>query len=432
MPPLQDNEAEKATLGAMMLEGEAAGLAIEILSPKDFYSAVHQQIFEAIEFICDSGEDPDQLLVRDYLEGTKLLEKASNTDYLHELTTSVPSAANIERYASIVREYSIRRAIITTSAENAKDARDNIDVKELLSKCEERIYEITGTKSSSNVVDLSSIMQEQLRIMCEYQDGSRQRTGLLTHLPGLDDLTNGFQKTDLILLAARPSVGKTALVLNFLYQTCHVDKKAALLFSLEMSEKQISDRFFGSVCRIPSNKLRKLDLKDADWKRIESFKPVDNLLIDTTARISISELRSKARRMKSRHDIAIVVVDYIQLMQGPDAKSREREVALISGSLKALAKELDIPVIGVCQLNRLSEERLSGEPHIADLRESGALEQDADLVLLLHRKKTQDGGYTGEGYLNLAKQRSGPTGKIPLVYLKEYMAFMESMDIEDG
>jgi replicative DNA helicase len=430
IPQAQDIEAERAVLGSMMIEGEAAGLALEILRPEDFYAAMHQEIFEAIEFICDSGEDPDQLLVRDHLEGTTHFKEIENGDYLHDLVMSVPSAANIARYAGIVKEHSIRRQLIDMSTANLRDAQDAGDVQDLLNRCEERMYEITGIKSSSDVVDLANVMQEQLRIMREYQDGSRQRVGLLTHLPGLDDLTNGFQKSDLILLAARPSVGKTALVMNFLYQTCHVDKKSALLFSLEMSKKQIADRFFGSICRIPSNKFLKLDLQETDWKRIESFKPVDNLLIDPTARISIPELRSKARRMKSRHDIAVIVVDYIQLMQGPSAKSREREVALISGSLKALAKELDIPVIGVCQLNRASEERLSGEPRIADLRESGTLEQDADVVMLLHRKRTQDGGYTGEGFVNLAKQRSGPTGKVPLVYLKEYMTFMESMNME--
>ncbi len=431
MPPSNDIEAEKATLGSMMLEGQIAGLALEILKPSDFYVAIHQEIFGAIEAICDSGQDPDQLLVRDYLEGTTLLEGADNRDYLNELINCVPSAISIERYAGIVKEYSTRRAIIVASTDNIEDVKTGVDVQDLLNRCEQRIYEITGVKSSSDIVNLSGIMQEQLQIMREYQDGSRQRVGLLTHLPGLDDLTSGFQKSDLILLAARPSVGKTALVLNFLYQTCHVDKKTALLFSLEMSEKQIGDRFFCSVCRVPSQRLRKLDLKDADWKRIGDVKFNDNLLIDTTARISISELRSKARRMKSRHDISLIVVDYIQLMQGPNAKSREREVALTSGSLKALAKELDVPVIGVCQLNRESEGRLNGEPQISDLRESGALEQDADLILLLHRKRTQKKEYTGEGFLRLAKQRSGPTGEVPLVYLKEYMTFMESLDVEE-
>ncbi len=432
--PPQDIEAERATLGAMLLEGEAAGLAIEKLMPVDFYRAAHSKIFGSICEICDEGQDPDELVVREALEAKGILEEVGGSDYIHELATSVPSAANLERYAGIVKERAVARKLINACTASLREAETGGDISDILDRAEQRMYEVAGDRTTDEVSEIRAILVEEFAALEYRKDHPGFLTGLPTGFESLDKMTGGLQKSDLIILAARPSVGKSALALTFLDSiSCGLDdRQPTLMFTLEMSKKLVALRMLSARSGVGFYGLRTGFFSNAAWQDIiDRGMGVLNdapLFIDSTPAIGAAQLRAKARRMKSKHDIKLVIVDYLQLMTSPSVagRNREREVAMISGSLKALARELDIPVLAVSQLRRPSEERRDKQPELMDLRESGALEQDADVVMLLHRDRREDGTYGASAILNVAKQRNGPTGPVYLRFQGEIMRFVSS------
>ncbi|MHC4201647.1 MAG: replicative DNA helicase [Planctomycetota bacterium] len=429
--PPQNLEAESATLGSMLLDGEAAGLAAERLVPDDFYRTANRHIFQTACEIYDAGQQPDELVLRERLLSKGLLEETGGSEYIHSLASSVPSAANLDRYVRIVKEKAILRKLISATTTILREADDSTEVEDLLDRAEQRIFDVASQRGYTDVVEIKDILKEELEDIERRMKSPGLITGLPTGFTELDQMTGGLQRSDLVILAARPSVGKTSLALNWVeYLGCNEDQPA-LVFSLEMSRSQVAKRLLCSHCEVAYHKLRSGDLEN-DFQKIvdKGMAPLSEapILIDDTAAISAMELRAKARRMKSRHDIKLVVVDYLQLMRGPSSRTdnREREVARISSALKALGRELRIPVLALSQLRRGAEERRGGKPQLADLRESGALEQDADVVMLLHRDREEEGALSNDAVLNVAKQRNGPTGVVRLRYRPQYMRFAES------
>jgi len=427
LPP-QNVEAEKATLGAMLLEGEAAGLAAESLSPDEFYRSEHQTIFRAICEVYDAGTRPDELTVCEHLSKQGLLEQVGGQEYIHSLVMSVPSAANLERYARIVKEKALARSLIAACTAILRDTEEGTDIQEVLDRSEQRIFECASRRGAADVVEIKDILQEELAALEARIKNPGAMTGLRTHFRDLDEMTGGFQKGDFLILAARPSVGKTALALTFMEHVSCDDGNPAVLFSLEMSKPQIALRMVCSRSGIDYRRIRTGIGLDPVFAKVvnEGFAPLSEakIFIDDTASIGVMELRAKARRMKASHDIKLVVVDYLQLMRAPErADSREQEVAKVSRALKALARELDVPVLALSQIRRAAEEREGGRPQLADLRESGALEQDADVVMILHRDRIGEGQLSNEATLTVAKQRNGPTGSVKLTFLPQFMRF---------
>ncbi|MHC5053883.1 MAG: replicative DNA helicase [Planctomycetota bacterium] len=428
--PPQDIEAEAATLGSMLLEGEAAGLVLERLAPEDFYRSAHREIFLAVRDIYAADHQADVVLLRDHLSSKGKLEEVGGTEYIHSLATAVPSAANVEGYAKIVRDKAIARSLISAATSILRDAEGATDVSDILDSAEQRICSVANLRGTSEVVDLMTLLDEEFPNLERRAESPGLITGVRTDITRLDHITGGLQKSDLVILAARPSVGKTALALNWVKHVACVEKMPVLPFSLEMSKQQVALRLLCSHCKVPFTKLRSGEgLKDEMEKIIHSGMGElreSPILIDDTPSISSLELRAKARRMKSRNDIQMVVVDYLQLMRdsgGNNNDNREREVARISMGLKALGRELRVPVLALSQLRRGSEERRESKPQLSDLRESGALEQDADVVMLLHRSRDENGALVNETMLNVAKQRNGPTDIIQLIYEPQFMRF---------
>jgi replicative DNA helicase len=429
--PPQDIEAERATLGAMLLEGEAASIAVEKLVPQDFYRAAHRTIYQNICEIYDEGQQPDELVLRERLEAKGVLEEVGGVDYLHELATAVPSAANVERYAEIVRERAVARKLINACTASLREAEGGGNIGDILDGAEQRMYEVAGDRVTEDITAIEEILVEEVAALEIRHKNPRDLTGLDTGLPGLNERTSGLQKSDFIILAARPSVGKTALCLRFIdAMSCGSKKREpVLLFTLEMSKQQVGLRMLSARSGVDFHELRTGFFGNDKWDDIlEKGMGALNeapVFIDDTAAIGAMQLRAKARRMKSKHDVKLVIIDYLQLMAGPRAQSREREVAMISGALKALARELEIPVLALSQLRRPSQDRQDPRPQLTDLRESGALEQDADLVLLLDRDRREDGTYANTGVLTIAKQRNGPTGSVYLNFDGKTMRFEE-------
>jgi len=436
--PPQDIEAEAATLGAMLLEGEAAGLVLEQLAPEDFYRSAHREIFLAVRDIYAADHQADVILLRDYLKDKGKLEEVGGTEYIHSLATAVPSAANVEGYAKIVKDKAVARNLISAATSILRDAEGAADVADILDSAEQRICSIANLRGTSEVVDLMTLLDKEFPNIERRANHPGLVTGVPTNITKLDHMTGGLQNSDLVILAARPSIGKTALALNWVRHAACEEGKPVLLFSLEMSKQQVALRLLSSYCKVAFTKLR-----SGEGLKGELPKIIDQgmgmlreapILIDDTPSISSMELRAKARRLKSRKDIQMVVIDYLQLMRGPQSRNdnREREVAQISMGLKALGRELNIPVLALSQLNRGIEGRRAGKPQLSDLRESGALEQDADVVMLLHRSRDENNDtLLNEATLNVAKQRNGPTGVVALEYTPQHMLFKEvSFDTE--
>jgi replicative DNA helicase len=425
--PPQDVEAEVATLGSMLFDPEAAGIAAEQLEASDFYRTSHQILFTAICEIYDAGQRPDTVLLRELLVKQGKLDLVGGTDYVASLMTSTPSAANLERYAQIVKEKAIVRSLLEACTSTLREAESGGDVREILDKAEQRIFNVASKRGTGDVVHIKDILKQEFEALLKRRETPGLMTGIPTSFTELDELTGGFQKSDFIILAARPSVGKTALALNLVRHMACVEGKAALVYSLEMSKQQVGLRLLCAHCSLDYRKLRGGFVGDDALNDIinHGMGPLREapIFIDDTPGIGIMELRAKARRLKAHHDIAIVVVDYIQLMRGPREDNREREVAIISGGLKALARELDLPVLALSQIRRAAEERAGGRPQLADLRESGSLEQDADMVMILHRDRNEDGSWSSDTTLTIAKQRNGPTGAIGLFYKQDNMRF---------
>ena len=439
LPP-QALDLEESVLGALMLEKDALTNIVDILKPENFYKDAHKEIYQAITELFNNAQPVDLLTVTNQLKKNGTLDLVGGSYYVTNLTTRVNSASNIEYHSRIILEQSIKRELINISTQVQKDAyEDTTDVFDLLDNTEQSLFDISESHIRKNYKKVQNLMKEaidELEIKKERKDGI---TGVPSGFIDLDTITSGWQPSDLIIIAGRPSMGKTALVLS-LIRNAAIDHNLSMgIFSLEMSSLQLVNRLISSEAELDSNKIRKGNLKDYEWQQLlhkTDLLQKAPIFIDDTPALSILELRAKARRLKSQHDIQCIIVDYLQLMTSDYGKStgnREQEIASISRSLKAIAKELNIPVIALSQLSRAVETRGGDKrPVLSDLRESGAIEQDADMVMFIYRaerydiSEDEDGESTiGIAELLLRKNRNGPTGKIKLKFIERFAKFVD-------
>ena len=429
MPP-QNLEAEQAVLGSMLIEEHAIADAIECLEGSCFYNDANRKIFECILKLYSNDKAVDIVTLIEELKKNQDLEKIGGATYITGLTTVVPTAANVKHYAGIVKEKSILRNLITVSTHIISESYDaHGEVERILDKAERTIFEIASKKIDTNFVPIKEIIKDSIETIDMLYQKKAHVTGIGTGFEDFDSLTAGLHPADLIVLAGRPSMGKSALVTSIAEHVGLVQKKPLVLFSLEMSKEQLVQRMLCSHARVNAHSVRTGFLSQQDWPKLTtaagklSEAPI---FIDDSAALSVLELRAKARRLKSQHDIQLIVVDYLQLMQGlPGSENRQQEISEISRSLKALARELRVPVIAVSQLSRAVESRQDRRPQLSDLRESGAIEQDADLVGLLLREEYYNPTEENRGIAELiiAKQRNGPVGTVKLTFIKDFARF---------
>jgi replicative DNA helicase len=421
-------EAEISVLGSMLLDNEAINLVTEILRTDNFYKTSHQHIFDTIVNIYNKNNAVDLVILKDELKKQSLLEKVGGAEYLMELEESVPLASNVEYYAKIVREKTIKRDLITATAKIQQEAyNDSLESEELLDVAEKEIFDITQRKFSSPTIKLFNILHDTFDHISNLHDREGRLTGISTGYYDLNDITSGLQKSELIVIAARPSMGKSSLVLNIAEHAGTKEKKPTLIFSMEMSAQQVAQNILCSTAKIDAHLLRTGKLDDNQFSNLSLAMgdlSESEIFIDDTTGLGLLELRAKARRLKLQHNIQMIIVDYLQLMEARKAENRQQEISSISRGLKALARELEVPVIAVSQLNRSVETREGHTPRMSDLRESGSIEQDADVIILLHREDYYDPTKRpGEVDLNIAKQRNGPTGKVKLTFRREILRF---------
>lgn len=429
--PPQNVEAEQAVLGAMLLSHDAVIVAMEKLQSQDFYRDVHRIIFEAMEHLHRENKEIDVITLPDELKRMKKLDDVGGLEYVLNLPNLVGSAANIEYYANIVAEKALARTLISTCTELTTEAYDGQkETEALLDDAERRILQLSDTKNRGDFASVGAVVEVTLDKITKLYENKAGLTGLPTGFRDLDRMTSGLQPSDLILVAARPSMGKTAFTLNIAQNVGVRQHKTVAFFSLEMSQEQLVQRLLCQIAHIDSQKLRTGQLNsDEEWTRLTDA--CDKLYespiyIDDTPGISVAEMRSKARRLKSEHGLDLIIVDYLQLMQGRNAESRQQEISEISRSLKALARELKVPLIALSQLSRSVESRQDKRPMLSDLRESGALEQDADIVSFLYREDYYDKETENQHITEviLAKHRNGPVGSVKLYFKNEFTLFL--------
>jgi replicative DNA helicase len=433
LPP-QNIEAEQSVLGGILIENEAVNKVMEILSADDFYRDAHRKIFNALINLSERDEPADLITVKNELQKTNQLDSIGGASYITSLMDSVPTAANIEYYAKIVKEKAILRNLIQTSTEIiTKSYQDRGDVEEFLDEAEREIFQISENRVKPSFYPIKKVVKDSFEIFQRLYEKKELVTGVPSGFKELDRMTAGFQPSDLIIVAGRPSMGKTAFCLNVAQHAAIENKITVGIFSLEMSKEQLVIRMFCSEARVEGNRLRTGFLAESDWPKLTiaagnlSEAPI---FIDDTAALSVLELRAKARRLKSDHGLGMLVIDYLQLMRGRSrVENRQQEISEISRSLKALSKELNIPVIAVSQLSRRTEERQGMRPQLSDLRESGAIEQDADLILFIYRdevyNRSADNPNRGKAELIIGKQRNGPIGQIELAFHDKFTTFKE-------
>lgn len=428
--PPQNLEAEVAVLGSMMLEKDAIGLCIEKLSGDNFYSDIHRKIFTNIVCLYDENKPVDILTLTDRLKNQNELELVGGASYLASILNSIPSAANVEHYVEIIHEKSILRKLIETSTEVITQCYDSPDdVREILDTAERRIFDITQRRGGDGVVPFRELIKDSVEQVEKLFQYKRLVTGIATGFSDFDRITSGLHASDFIVFAARPSMGKTSLALNIAEYVALEEKLPVAVFSLEMSKSQLVLRMLCSQSRVNMHRVRTGFLGENDFQNIvasASKLATAPVFVDDTPGVTIMELRAKARRLKAKYDIKLMIVDYIQLMQSAARRSenRQQEIADISRAFKGLARELNIPVIVISQLNRAVEGRQDHRPQLSDLRESGAIEQDADMVVLLLRKEYYDSEDSpGIADVIVAKQRNGPTGDIKMRFFNEYAKF---------
>ena len=429
--PPQNVEAEQAVLGAMLLSHDAVIVAMEKLQSQDFYRDVHRIIFEAMEHLHRENKEIDVITLPDELKRMKKLDDVGGLEYVLNLPNLVGSAANIEYYANIVAEKALARNLISTCTELTTEAYDGQkETEALLDDAERRILQLSDTKNRGDFASVGAVVEVTLDKITKLYENKAGLTGLPTGFRDLDRMTSGLQPSDLILVAARPSMGKTAFTLNIAQNVGVRQHKTVAFFSLEMSQEQLVQRLLCQIAHIDSQKLRTGQLNsDEEWTRLTDA--CDKLYespiyIDDTPGISVAEMRSKARRLKSEHGLDLIIVDYLQLMQGRNAESRQQEISEISRSLKALARDLNVPLIALSQLSRSVESRQDKRPMLSDLRESGALEQDADIVSFLYREDYYDKETENQHITEviLAKHRNGPVGSVKLYFKNEFTLFL--------
>ena len=430
LPP-HSTDAERSVLGGMLIEANALELAIEQLHEEDFYLPTHQAIFAAMRDIRNAGGAVDLVTLSNELERHGKLDMVGGPLYLSELMSFVPTAVNTQEYISIVEEKSVRRLLIRAGGDIARDAQnDGGELEDALNGAERRIYDITMRKSADTLRPIEQVVPETFNEISELMERKGTITGVSTGFTELNRMTNGFQKSDLIIIAARPAMGKTAFALNIAQYAALHDDRTVVIFSLEMSASQLVQRMLCTEATVESQKIKEGTVGSDELKRlVEVMEPMSRakLFIDDTGGATVPEIRSKCRRLRARHGLDMIVIDYLQLMQsggGRKSDSRTQEVSDMTRQLKLLARELDVPVVLLAQLNRGPETRQDHTPMIADLRESGSIEQDADMVILLYRPAVYDEDADNTSQAIIAKHRHGPTGTVMLAWQGEYTRFM--------
>ena len=433
LPP-HSVEAEQSLLGGLMLDRRAWDQVADLVTAVDFYRSDHKLIFKAVGTLVERDRPADAVTVGEQLDSTGELEAAGGLSYLGRLVKDTPSAANIRAYASIVREQAMRRALIEVGGDIAASVHsaDGRSAQELVDQAEQRVFEIadSGQRRGSGFVPLKSILPATIDRLDVLSHSEGDITGIATGFDDMDRMTAGLQRGDLVIVAGRPSMGKTTLAMNFA-ENAAIGKNRipTAIFSMEMSAEQLSFRMIGSIGRVNQSHLRTGRLTDEDWSRIDSAVSMMSdapVFIDDTPALSPTEVRARARRLKREHGLGLIVIDYLQLMQvAGTTENRATEISEISRGLKALAKEIDCPVIALSQLNRSVEQRTDKRPVMSDLRESGAIEQDADVIVFIYREEVYEPETPRKGIADIiiGKQRNGPVGEFHLTFLGEYTKF---------
>ena len=434
--PPHSIEAEQSVVGAMLMDKDAIMVASEIIGGEDFYQSAYGVIFDAIVELFNEGKPVDLVTLQERLKEKDVPGEISSLEFVRDLVTAVPTSANIKYYAEIVSEKAMFRKLIKLNEEIANTcylAKEPLEG--VLERTEKSIFELAQNRNTGDYVPIKDVVLKALEQIEKASKNKGSVTGIPTGFIDLDYKTAGFQPSDLILVAARPSMGKTAFVLNIAQHVAFKANKTVAIFSLEMSKEQLVNRLFSLESQVDSQSIRTGNLKDADWEKlIESAGIIgkSKLIIDDTPGISISEMRSKCRKYKLEHDLEIIIIDYLQLMSGRvggRSESRQQEISDISRSLKGLARELNVPVIALSQLSRAVEQRPDHRPMLSDLRESGAIEQDADVVMFIYRDDyyNKDTEHPNQAEIIIAKQRNGAIGTINLTWLPNYTKFANSI-----
>ena len=432
--PPHSVEGEQAVLGGLLLSSRAWEQVADVVTEADFYREDHRLIFRAIYELNERSKPCDAVTVTEWFVAHGKVEQIDGGSYISQLASSTPSAANVKAYAEIVREKSILRQLIDAGAEITSGvfASDGRDSQELLEEAERRVFAIAdqGVRSNSDYVTVQETIKEAIEKIQELHEFDGEITGTPTGFKKFDELTAGLQKSDLIIIAGRPAMGKTTLAMNIAEHAAIKHEVPVAILSMEMSSLQLVNRLFSSLGQIDQTRLRTGSLDDLDWPKLTSAMNLlhkSKIFLDETPALSPSELRARARRLKREHDIGLIVVDYIQLMSVPGTKeNRATEIAEISRSLKAIAKELNIPVVALSQLNRALEQRPNKRPVMADLRESGSIEQDADLIIFIYRDEVynQETPEKGKAEIIIGKHRNGPTDTVILTFQGQWLRFV--------
>ncbi|NLK94959.1 MAG: replicative DNA helicase [Clostridiales bacterium] len=427
----QSIEAEQSVIGSMIIDKNAIIKATEKLKEEDFYRDGHKIIFKAIFHMLKNDMAVDLVTLLEYLKSTEQLEKAGGVTYITEVSSSVPTTANLEAYIKIVEEKSILRKLIKASTKIIEDSYNRQgEVENVLDNAEKKIFDIAEKRNTSDFEPLNQVLERGFLEIERLFNNKGEITGISSGIKDLDAKTSGFQKGDMVLIAARPSMGKTTFALNIAEHAALREGKSVVIFSLEMSKEQLAYKLLCSEANVDLLKLRTGTLEDKDWENIaRATGPLSKakIYIDDTAGVSVMEMRSKCRKLKMEYGIDMILIDYLQLMSGSSSENRQQEVSEISRSIKALAKEMECPVIALSQLSRAPEQRADHRPMLSDLRESGSIEQDADVVMFLYRdeyyNKETDEKNIAECIL--AKQRNGPVGTVKMAFIGNLSKFAD-------
>lgn len=430
--PPHDEDAEEAVIGSMLTDKDAVIAAIEVLKPEDFYRDDNKTIFEAESSIYAKGEPIDFITVKEELISKGKFDAVGGNEYLATLTDKVPTTANIEKYVKIVEDKSLLRTLIKTANELIDlGYSQNEEIESLMDSAEKKIFDIMQRKSQKGYSSIKDILVDSFTQLQELYNNKQHITGVPSGFIDLDNKTAGFHKSELILIAARPAMGKTAFALNIATNAAVQANIPVVVFSLEMSKEQCANRILCSQAMVDSQKVSKGDISDEEWEKLAvasgELSESSGIFIDDTAGITVAEIRAKCRKLKIEKNIGLIVIDYLQLIQGSGkSSSREQEIAEISRSLKILAKEIDVPVIALSQLSRAPEARTDHRPMLQDLRESGSIEQDADIVMFIYRDDyyNPQAEQTNIAEIIIAKNRSGPVGTTELLWMPSFTKFV--------
>ncbi|RMG72376.1 MAG: replicative DNA helicase [Nitrospirae bacterium] len=435
--PPQNLEAEQSVLGAILLDKEALFKVMEILSPEDFYREAHRKIFTAMIELSEKGEVIDLISLKDHLQMKKELESVGGVSYLSSLVASVPTAANVSHHARIIREKALMRGLINAATKVVEMVYDGgLPADEMVDEAEKTIFHVSDKRITTSFAKMKDLIKDSFQMIEDLYDSKKAITGVPSGYSDLDRYTTGFQKGDLIIIGGRPSIGKTTFALNIAQHVAIDLGEPVAIFSLEMSNRSLAIRMLCSEAMVDANKVRSGFISKEDWHKLTTAAgrlAEAPIYIDDTSNLSVLEMRAKARRLKlEKGSLSLIIVDYLQLMKGRGQyERRDLEISDISRSLKALAKELEVPVLALSQLNRDVEKRSDKKPTLADLRESGAIEQDADVILFLYREegsRKKDAEQDNVIIADIAKQRNGPQAKVKLTFLPHCTRFVDYTD----